>query len=302
MPHFMQDGTPISGNIHVGIQKDSYQKQRENFAILKCRVDEVIYIDDARNSTKGTSNEQTEYILTIIGGPELGNRIFNAISVVPLGGVYNSGEIIHDELIEGDTSGEFEKEPNKTHGAIVLLARVSGRKGNNVIVGCLKHPKSIQKIRKDDGRKILYQYNGLEIAVDKEGGITLTNMGGPRDKNGDPTNTEAEGASIGIDSDGMMSMKKGSQEISMDNEGQVSIKAAGENEMVMTSDGQPEMKSQITNIQSKQALNIKSQLTSIGQGGTPGARIGDICVGTGNEGRPVMSKIINGSFITMMGS
>jgi hypothetical protein len=302
MPHFLQDGSVMSSHLKVGRRRTPDEKRYKNYSTVRARVDEVLYTDDNRNSTYNTSYKQVEYICTIISGPETGKKLFNVISTSPFGGVNNTGEIIHNGMSTKDKSGTDPKSPNETSGDIVLLNRTQGFADSGVIIGCLKHPKTSSGATKADGQRVLFEFNGMQVSMGKDGGVSITNTGGPKDENGNPTNAAAGGSAISLGSDGSMSMAKGEQKISMDGTGQVSIVGPGGTEMNMNTGGATEMKAQTTSMKSDQALNIKSTLTSIGQGGTPGARVGDVCVGTGNQGFPVVSKIVAGSYINMVGS
>lgn len=302
MAQHFRDGSIVTSNIPLYQRKSANQRKYGNFSIVKARVDEVVYGDDNRNTTFNTANKQVEYICTILGGVESGKKLFGVINSSMFGGVNNFGEIIRTPMSDDDFAGSTPKTADVTRGEIVLIARIHGMYSSNVIIGAVKHPKSKTIATKNDGQRVMFEYNGIKVTIDKNGGLSLTNTGGVKDKNGNPTNSQAAGSSISLAADGTMAMSKGSQKISMDNQGQIMMKAPNGGEMSLDSSGKTTMKSQTTDLQAKNALNVKSTLTSIGQGGTPSARIGDVAIGTGNEGFPVISRIINGSFITMMGS
>ena len=202
MPYFLADGSIISNQFKTMRKKTSFNKKRKNFAIVKARVDEVIYSDDERNSTRNSNNPQVEYSCTILGGNEAGKRLFNVKSVTPLGSgsFYNSGEIIHTAKLEGspqDLEGDRVNTPEKTTGSFVLVSRVHGYDQSPVIIANLKHPNS-PSTKKEDGQRLKWEYGGVGVEITKDGAFNLTFGGGPKDFQGQPTDEASAGGAFKI--------------------------------------------------------------------------------------------------------
>ena len=270
--------------------------------LVEARIDEILYTDNSKNSTRVKEYKEVEYNCTIVGGPLDGMRLFHVRDTVRYGGQYNKSGQVRSPVRKGKLEPPIDK-PQKTDGDFVLIAIPDGNPYRARIIQGVPHPLgNALDITSKDGIQEIVEFNGMEIKTDKNGALTITNKGGPKDVNGIPTKPDAEGAEIKMDVDGAMSMAKGTKKIELDKDGQVGLAGPNGATLDLKTGGACEMVNKQMDVQAKNALNIKSSLTKIGNGGVPSARIGDMVVGTGNQGAPVVSKIIQGSYISMVGS
>ena len=292
-----RDGSKISSGFC------SQASQAPSFpAFLEARIDEIIYTDNERNTTRNSRQKQLEYNCTISGGPYDGVRLFHVKDTVRYGGKYNKSSQVRSPVKKGKLAPPIDK-PEKTDGDFVLICLVDGNPNRARIIAGVAHPQgNALDITSEDGVQEVVEFNGMEIKTDKNGALTITNKGGPKDVNGEPTKPDADGATITMGQDGDMSMAKGNKKIELDKDGQVALAGPNGATLDLKTGGACEMVNKQMNLEAKNALNIKSTLTKIGNGGLPSARIGDMCIGSGNHGAPVISKIVNGSYISMIGS
>ena len=269
---------------------------------VEARIDEILYTDDLENTTRNSPKREIQYNCTIVGGNLDGMRLFNVRDTVKQGGQFNASAQVRSAVRKGRLEPPI-TDPQDTDGDYVLVCLVGNNPYRSRIVQGLPHPKNnLMDIKKEDGIHEVMEYNGMQIATDKDGALTITNTGGPKNVDGQSTNENAAGACIKISADGAMSMEKDGKKIELDKDGQILINGPDDTIFSLKDGGNSEISSNQMELKAKNAFNVKSTLTQIGNNGIPSARIGDICIGSGNHGAPVVSKIINGSYISMIGS
>ena len=101
---------------------------------------------------------------------------------------------------------------------------------------------------------------------------------------------------------GTASMGNDLQKMSVDKMGQAATTAIGGMGQRFAVGGVSTTTAPFTNIISSGMTNIKSALTNIGTGGLPSAKLGDVSMGVDSMGAPVISKLISGSYISMVGA
>lgn len=307
MPHFLSDGSIIPQSFMLGRRKTHFQKKRENFMLAKARVDQVIYADDPRNTTRNSPNPQVQYICTVLGGSEAGRRIFNVRSVVPLGtgARFNASEVIQTPMLPGspqDKQGGKVTPPEKTTGSLVLIARMHGDEDSAVIINNLKHPQSAPPATKEDGQRFAWEFAGINVQITKDGAFSLSFGGGHKDKDGKPANQQVAGGTIQISKDGVVSLSDGQgQEISIDKTNKkVSLKSSQALTMDAGSDWTINV-SGAAKIQAGGNLDISGAVTNIGGGGFQAARVNDIVMGQDSRGGQINAWIAVGSGTVLIG-
>lgn len=172
---------------------DKFKKPRSphnrQWGLYKGLIVNVIPTDHDDNSTR----DRLEYSVKIDG------QLYpNAIDIRNLGGVYNYSETIR----QGSEDGNESTFDEKRDGEFVLVGFVKGHGDIPIILGALEHPKHPKyegkKSSKANGRRHVFEYNGVEFKIDKNGNLTLEQVG-LRDVNGNITNTNAVGSKISID-------------------------------------------------------------------------------------------------------
>lgn len=107
--------------------------------------------------------------------------------------------------------------------------------------------------------------------------------------------------SIQLSSGGEASMGNELQKMKVDKMGQAAIESIGGAGQKFAIGGVGTVVSPFINMNAASAFNVNSLLTRIGKTGLPTSRIGDVSVGSNSAG-PVVSKIVSGSYISMIGS
>jgi len=306
MPHFVADGSIIQNSLSLGAKKSFFQKTKEKLGKVKCRVEEVLFVDDERNLTRNSANPQVEYNLTILGGPEAGRKIFNVKSSTPLGqgSPFNSGETILTPNLEGDQSkeGDHGKSADETTGSVVMVDYMHGHEGSAVITGCMKHPLSGFAATKEDGYRSVFEYAGFIMGVDKDGAFSMVYGGGPKDKDGKPANEDAAGTTMGISKAGSFAVSDGKgQGITIDKEAKkVSLESSQDLATSVGGNWDTNIKGSAV-MKAKGNLDLAGAATNIGKGGLMSARMNDQVFGFDGEGRPINAWIGPGSSNVLVG-
>lgn len=306
MPNFLSDGSIIPQAFAVHRKKSALSKKRNNFSMVKARVDEVIYIDDDRNSTKDTSNPQVEYVCTVLGGTEVGRKLFNVKSVTPLGSgsFFNFGEVIHTPRLEnspGDNDGTTTNTPEKTTGSFVIISRLHGYDEGPVIIGNLKHSDS-PGATKEDGQRINWEFAGIKIEITKDGAFSLTFGGGPKDYQGKPADEQAAGASVQISKDGVMKFTDGDgDDITIDKTNKKITIDTQENLEINTGQDWSINVTGNVNLTAEGEVNIDGSIVNIAGGGFQAARANDIVLGQDSRGGAINAYIGFGSSTVFIG-
>ncbi len=160
-----------------------------HWGICKGIVLNVIPADHKENST----GDRLEYTIKVGKG-----HVFdNVISVCDLGAIYNYSETIKkntEDILDESAYNE------KRDGEHVLVAFLEGNSEVPIIIGSLEHPRHPQykKSLEANGRQHIFEYNGIEYKIDKNGTLTFEQIG-LKDVNGEITNPDATGAKISID-------------------------------------------------------------------------------------------------------
>lgn len=269
---------------------------------VEARIDEILYTDDKRNSTFNSDKREIEYNCTIVSGILEGLRLFNIKDTVEYGGKYNKSGQVRNALREGKIDPPI-TDPQKTDGDFVLIAIIDNNPYRSRIIRGIPHPQSkTLDIKKGDVSKTFFEYNGASFGIDKNGALTISFGGGPKDIEGNPENENAAGSKISIDSNGKITIKDGNgQIIEFDKENNsLKIEASQDIEIESGNELNLNISGSIT-IKGGGVLNLEGAIVQIGGGGNLAARVGDIAVGTGNEGAPVVSTIQTGSSTTLIG-
>jgi hypothetical protein len=158
----------------------SRNKVDRDYAIYRCMVSQVNYIDDPSNTT--FQNKQVTYNAVIIGGKKEGQEIQNIKSAFSYGGEHNFHEKIW-RSIEPNTKGIGEKPIAEQTGDIVFVAFVQGDTSAPVIVGGGTQPldEDSTGATRADGHRMRSQYNGIFEEINKSGEWEFVRKGGAYD-------------------------------------------------------------------------------------------------------------------------
>jgi hypothetical protein len=298
----LEDGSVLSSAVPVATKKNS--SHRNLFGIYRGVIIRAVYPDDPNNTTK----ERMEYVVKVRG-----QTYPNAINVREAGGIYNYRERIR-KGIEKSSSGVVSKGTfdELLDGEHVYVAFLEGHGNSPLIIGASEHKQhpKYKKPTSADGLFDVYEFNGVEVKIDKDGNYTITNLG-QKDKDGKIINPDAVGTFFKIGSAGDIELNNGASKITITpdgivvqdefgnkielKDGELNISAVAK--VSVTAPDTAEFKGTAgTNLgDASSPTKVDGQTVALAGGGLPVARINDICIGTGNLGAPVISRIIAGS-------
>lgn len=302
------DGHVSSHGLKFGEElKKTFPSRR--FGMIKARIDEVIYPEDERNSTKNSAEKKIEYTCTILGGVEDGKKLFNVIDSGG-GAQYNNDFSVRTPTTNKKSETDS---PTISNGEIVLIQYLYGHGDVPIITNNMRSPLDTFVPTQADGIQFRKEFNGMIFTVDKNGAFNVTFGGGPKNREGQPENQQAAGSSFSIDQNGNMTFSNGAdQTLSLNRENNtITIgKSSGNSIAINTSNGNVDLGNQgSTNFNSSGSISLQGGGTAtlsgavaqIQSGGMPAARLGDQAFGIGNRGSPVISTIIQGSGSCLIG-
>ena len=355
---YKMDGSPISSAVPTGTK--NRDEHRSLFGIYRGLIIRPIYPDEAESVSK----ERIEYVVKVKG------QIYpNAIEMKIAGGKFNYSERVRKPT-EKSESGEIKAGTynNLLDGEWVYVAFLEGFGNTPLILGGADHPLrgKYKKFKKSQGIFKVEEFNGVEVAIDKDANYTITHVGLKDaegkikdekavgavlklfgngnilfdaaktadnkelkmlfDKAGKKFEIQAQDNTITADDVGVKVQDKNGNIVEMKN-GEVKITVAGN--MKVTVDGDVDISATgDAKINADGDVDIKASgdakvkadgsvtvggtsMTTVGEsasptkvdgaqvmlagGGPPVARLGDMVVGVGNLGIPVVSNILQGS-------
>jgi hypothetical protein len=197
-PNELDDGTLIPSNLKVGGGIDINNLRQANYALRQGHVIAITYPDDPGSISK----KYIEYDVLVAHGDQ---RTGVNISVYRSCKVSNIFGSQNNSLTMTLAPGQPAEDGKSTYvkGAIVLLLCIDGKPdaGNAVIIGGLTSPENSKDYKKDDGQFYDFNFNGINININKDGEYTIE-FNSVLDNDGNKTNTAASGTKIKIDKEG----------------------------------------------------------------------------------------------------
>lgn len=160
---------------------------RDDFAIYRCMVIEVLYADDDKNISKNSANPEVLYTCVIIGGAASGQTI----SYCRLAS-YLDGDTNYSERTLKATTKDISKVKLQDHdGDIVYVQFNQGHDAYPIITGLARGLHNKTAAKKADGPRFTESYNGLSTTINNKGERS-TIMKGGKTNNGNftPGNSE----------------------------------------------------------------------------------------------------------------
>lgn len=297
---YQSSNLPTRGDRHVPKDSNTY----------KGIVTRVYYVDDKQNLSKGASNQEVMYDVTILGGFKHGQKITNVRDASFLAGKDNYSEKTWRATENTNLSRKNGKPISEQDGDLVYVTFLGGNTGFPIIIsgaGTQFQNKGKVGAKKADGPRLLFEYNGLKVLINNKGELMVTRKGGKAisEKGSFEPGTDEE-ASFQIIDKKVIIKDKSDNEITID---------AAAKKISIAAPNQIELSTKVMKIMADNAYTLESQTIKISGttviidgtqilmgGGGPGvARLGDTAVGTGNDGAPVISTIISGSFVVKSG-
>lgn len=201
----LSDGSVLSSNTTPNARPKAKELYRNNFALKTGTVTAIYYPENKQNITK----QFVEYDVVVIEERADGagaTTTYSRCQTMDRFGTPNNFEHFTLQSNTEKEKGRYKK------GAQVLLLCINGNGGSGkaVIVGGQSYPYST-KPKADDGQFYEWQFNGINIKVDKDGQYTMT-FNTPIDVDGKKKDSKAAGTVFQILKDGKLKI--------YDNEGQ----------------------------------------------------------------------------------
>lgn len=159
------------------------------FGVYRGIVIDVVYPSEGRN----TDNQRLEYVVQING------QLFRGVvDIRQHGGIYNYSETIRTPSTKAD---KIEGYDQLGDGDQVYVCFVNGNSDIPIIIGSFQHSRhgEYRKASKADGNYSKSEYNGIEFYIDKNGTLTIKQVGLKNSDTGAIQNSAAIGAEIKID-------------------------------------------------------------------------------------------------------
>lgn len=102
-------------------------------------------------------------------------------------------------------------DPDEMNGAFVLLLCLDGQSEKGIILGGLRNPQRKEVLNKESGQHLEFEFNGVNITIDKEGTFKLEYKSSSNNK-GEYSDEEAGGSYFAIKKDGTVEIKDGNKE------------------------------------------------------------------------------------------
>jgi len=173
-----------------------------NLAMRIGEVKAIFYPDDKKNIS-GKLVEYTVEVLQQDGSSTMSSTLYHGCVVSHLfGGV---ADRINYTLRPAEKQNGGEKKTGGAGvGSKVLLLCINGNKTNAVIIGGLPDLDSSEDDKKDDGHNLAFEFNGVQIGVNKDGELRIRYRGQTKVDGtlGDNANADAEGSTVIFNKDG----------------------------------------------------------------------------------------------------
>lgn len=138
---------------------------RDDFALYRCMVTEVLYVDDPKNISKNAKNPEVLYTVAILGGHASGQTLSYCRLASWLGGSTNHSERILTPATKKLNKAKLQDQ----EGDIVFVQFIQGFDSFPVIIALAKGPKDKSGAKKADGPRFLDIYNGMQTEVNNKG-------------------------------------------------------------------------------------------------------------------------------------
>ncbi len=191
--HFLQNSEP----------EPSAQFQSLNeMAIRMGRVVKVVYPEDEDNSNK----KITEYTVDVYYSTDKDRTVvtYHHVKISSLfGGAADSLRWTPRLTTDDSEATDDDTFKSINLGSIVIVACIDGSQRSGLILGGWPHPNDNVDSPKDDGHNLRFQFNGLDVTINKDGELAISRLGPTKD-NGKPIkkDDEAAGSKITMTKDG----------------------------------------------------------------------------------------------------
>lgn len=184
----------------------NFKKQiSENMYLRLGTVLEVIDVGDEKNQ----SGFMPEYNVMALQNDNT-SVYKNVIAIDSFGGIadyFQRKFRVPKDVKKVKNSGSLKKQ----EGSIVLMLCIDGASEQAVILGGAPNPNRPTILTKEKGHHLEGEFNGINWQIDKDGALTIL-FKSSTDSAGKPSNEEAGGSFIKIESDGSITLNDGNEE------------------------------------------------------------------------------------------
>jgi hypothetical protein len=146
---------------------------REDHAMYRCMVIDVLYADDDRNISKNSANPEVLYEVVILGGSATGQTL----SYCRLAS-YLDGDNYSERTLKKSSKNISKTKLAECDGDVVYVQFVQGHDAYPAIIGMARGPKQKAAAKKADGPRFTESYNGMETTIDNKGEYKRSMKGG----------------------------------------------------------------------------------------------------------------------------
>ncbi len=192
-----KDGSVTQSTLSSQGSTPASQVYRMDFALKKGVVTQIYYTEDPNNKTK----QFIEYDVVVIEERADGGNSTVTYSRCQTMDRFGTSNNFEHYTLQPNVKKDG---ANYTKGAQVLLLAINGNAsgGRGIIVGGISYPHT-KKATKDDGQFYEWQFNGINVKVDKDGQYIMT-FNSPIDVDGKKKDSKAAGTTFQIFKDGKL--------------------------------------------------------------------------------------------------
>lgn len=165
------DGSFQSANtptwVNVGLKED--------YAMYRCMVTKIFFVDDSQNITKNAQNPEVIYQVVILGGAKSGQLLTNVRLSSDLGG----DSTFSERTLKASTKSLDKVKLQDHDGDIVYVQFTQAHQGYPVIVAMGKGIHDAKSgTKKLDAPRSINSYNGVIEEINNQGELKITRSGG----------------------------------------------------------------------------------------------------------------------------
>ncbi len=146
---------------------------REDFALYRCMIIDVLYTDDDKNISKNSKNPEVLYECIILGGQASGQTL----SFCRLAS-YLDGSNYSERTLTKASKDISKTKLSDNDGDLVYVQFIQGHDAYPVIVGMARGLNQQVGAKKADGPRFIESFNGMETLIDNKGEYKRTMKGG----------------------------------------------------------------------------------------------------------------------------
>lgn len=225
MSNYLENGAVLPSGLlgnNPNAMMEGFNKSYKNVALRIGVVMQAYTVSDTDNRSKLT----TEYdVLVIEQNEDKGATTIiykNCMSTDGFGAIADFFERTIRKQKKKTTKGDSVNLKGQ-NGAIALLLCLDGMSDKAIIIGFLGHPDRKTTI-KDEGPRMEWEFNGINVKVEKDGSFLLT-FKSATDNDGKVIDSANGTTAIAIEKDGSFQVKNKNATYRMDKTGEVALTA-----------------------------------------------------------------------------